>query len=68
MGKSQNKRVMTEELRLQMDELQREVMKGVEQIRNGQSISVESDKLDEFFDKIITEGKAKFEANRKLNS
>jgi antitoxin ParD1/3/4 len=55
---------ITETQRLQMDELQREVMKGVEQIRNGEGIVVELDKLDEFFDGIIKRGTKRWEESR----
>jgi antitoxin ParD1/3/4 len=55
---------ITETQRLQMDELQREVMKGYYQIRNGQSITVESDKLDEFFDEIMQNATKKIQESR----
>jgi antitoxin ParD1/3/4 len=56
---------ITEIQRLQMDELQREVMKGVEQIRNGEGTVVEPEKLDEFFDDIINRGTKRFEESRR---
>jgi antitoxin ParD1/3/4 len=56
---------ITETQRLQMDELQREVMKGVEQIRNGEGTVVEPEKLDEFFDDIINRGTKRFEESRR---
>lgn len=63
-----NKRVITEEQRQQMDNLRQEVLKGYEQIRNGQSIRVESDKLNEFFEDIIKTGTQRLEEKRgKLN-
>ncbi len=63
-----NKRVITEEQRQQMETLRQEVLKGYEQIRNGQSIKVESDKLDDFFEDIIKTGTQRLEEKRgKLN-
>jgi antitoxin ParD1/3/4 len=56
---------ITETQRLQPNELQREVMKGVEQIRNGEGTVVEPEKLDEFFDDIINRGKKRFEESRR---
>jgi antitoxin ParD1/3/4 len=54
---------ITEIQRLQMDELQREVMKGVEQMRNGQSRRYNS--IDEMFAEITAEAKTEFEARNK---
>jgi antitoxin ParD1/3/4 len=54
---------ITETQRLQPDELQREVMKGVEQMRNGQSRRYNS--IDEMFDEITAEAKTEFEARNK---
>jgi antitoxin ParD1/3/4 len=54
---------ITETQRLQMDELQREVMKGVEQIRNGQSRRYNS--IDEMFHEITAEAETEFEARNK---
>jgi antitoxin ParD1/3/4 len=54
---------ITENRRLQPDELQREVMKGVEQMRNGQSRRYNS--IDEMFDEITAEAKTEFEARNK---
>lgn len=51
-----NKRVVTEEQRQQMENLRQEVMKGVEQIRNGEGIVVNVDDLDSFMDDIIKRG------------
>ncbi len=54
---------ITETQRLQMEELQSEVMKGVEQMRNGQSRQYNS--VDEMFDEITAEAKKEFEARNK---
>jgi antitoxin ParD1/3/4 len=54
---------ITETQRLQMDELQREVMKGVEQMRNGQSRRFSS--INEMFDEITSQAQAEFEAENK---
>ena len=55
---------ITEIQRQQMDDLRREVMKGYEQIRNGQSITVESDKLDEFFAEIMQNATKRIQESR----
>jgi antitoxin ParD1/3/4 len=47
---------ITETQRLQMDELQREVMIGYYQIRNGESVVVDVNDLDKFADDIISNG------------
>jgi antitoxin ParD1/3/4 len=57
-----SKRVITEEQRQQMDNLRQEVLKGYEQIRNGQSRTYTS--VDEMFDEITTEARNEFEARK----
>lgn len=39
-----------------LEDLRREVMKGVEQIRNGEGITIEVDDLDDFAEEIIQRG------------
>ena len=55
-------RQITETQRQQMDDLQREVMNGVEQIRNGQSRRYNS--VDEMFDEISAEANTEFEIRK----
>ncbi len=45
--------------RIRTDELRREIMLGVEQIRNGQSVNVPIDELPAFFDDIKKRGREK---------
>ena len=59
-----NKRVITNEQRQQMENLREEVMKGVEQIRRGESIVVDVADLDKFADEIIKSGMKKRKALR----
>lgn len=54
-----NKRVITDEQRQQMENLRQEVMKGYEQIRNGESIVVDVNDLDKFAEDIIKRGMEK---------
>lgn len=42
--------------RIRRDELRREIMLGVEQIRNGEGITVKLSELDAFAEEIISEG------------
>lgn len=43
--------------RIRLDELRREIMLGVEQIRNGEGITVKASELDEFAEKLIREAR-----------
>jgi antitoxin ParD1/3/4 len=43
--------------RIRTDELRREIMLGVEQIRNGEGITVKSSELDDFAEKLIREAR-----------
>ncbi len=45
---------------IQRNELRREIMLGVEQIRNGQFVEVKASELDAFADKLIREAKDEF--------
>jgi len=49
--------------RIRRDELRREVMRGVEQIRRGESVTYES--MTELVEDVITRGRAKLEKNKK---
>ena len=49
-------RVITEEQRQQMEDLRQEVLKGVEQIRNGEGTVYRLDELDDFAEEIIKRG------------
>lgn len=42
--------------RIRLDELRREIMVGVDQIRNGQYVEVKASELDEFAESIIERG------------
>ncbi len=46
--------------RIRRDELRREIMLGVEQIRNGQGIKVKASELEEFAEKLIREAKDEY--------
>ncbi|MDQ3132320.1 MAG: type II toxin-antitoxin system ParD family antitoxin [Acidobacteriota bacterium] len=49
---------------IRRDELRREIMLGVEQIRNGEFVEVKASELDEFAEKLIREAK---DESRKRN-
>ncbi len=51
--------------RIRRDELRREIMLGVEQIRNGKGITIPASELEEFAEKLIRE--AKDEYGKRLN-
>jgi len=53
--------------RIRRDELRREIMLGVEQIRNGQSIKVDVDDLPAFFEGIVKQGKARLKNSKVHN-
>jgi antitoxin ParD1/3/4 len=63
-----NVRVITEEQRQKMEELRQEVLKGVEQIRNGEFVSVPVEKLDAFADEIIQRGVEKREKLKEMTN
>lgn len=57
MFKEENSQpAITDEQRQQMNDLREEVLKGVKQIRNGEGIRYDVDKLDDFADEIIKRG------------
>ncbi len=51
--------------RIRRDELRREIMLGVEQIRNGQSVSVPLSELGGFFEDIKKRGRERLKKNDK---
>ena len=53
--------------RIRRDELRREIMLGVEQTRNGQSIKVDVDDLPAFFDDIVKQGKERLKNSKVHN-
>jgi antitoxin ParD1/3/4 len=57
-----NKRVITEEQRRQMENLRQEVLKGVEQIRNGEGIVYNSP--EELIEDVIKRGTKRLEEKR----
>lgn len=50
--------------RIRRDELRREIMLGVEQIRNGEGVSVGVDEIPEFFDDVIKRGKERLQKGK----
>lgn len=46
--------------RIRTDELRREIMLGVEQIRNGEGIVVKASELDDFAEKLIREARNEY--------
>jgi len=51
---------------MRMDEMRREVMKGVEQLKNGEYLQLDSEEeLKAFFEDIKRRGRKRLEANRK---
>jgi hypothetical protein len=62
MGKSQSKKVINQEQHWHPENLRQEVMKGYEQIKNGQSRRYNS--IEQMFDEVTTEAKAEFEARK----
>lgn len=46
--------------RIRTDELRREIMLGVEQIRNGEGIVVKASELDDFTEKLIEEARNEY--------
>ncbi len=46
--------------RIRRDELRREIMLGVDQIRNGEGITVKASELDEFAEKLIEEARSEY--------
>ena len=46
--------------RIRRDELRREIMLGVEQIRNGEGITVKASELDAFAEKLIEEARNEY--------
>lgn len=57
MFKEENSQpTITDEQRQQMNNLREEVLKGVEQIRNGEGKRYDVDKLDDFAEEIIKHG------------
>ena len=59
MEEQANKRVITTEQLEKMEDLRREVMKGVEQIRNGEGKTYEVSELDKLAEDIISRGMEK---------
>ncbi len=51
-----NRRFLSEERQRKIENLRQEIMKGVEQIRNGEGIVIDVDDLDSFADEIISRG------------
>ena len=47
--------------KIRRDELRREIMLGVEQIRNGEYVEVKASELDAFAEKLIREAKDEFD-------
>jgi antitoxin ParD1/3/4 len=50
--------------RIRRDELRREIMIGVDQIRNGQFVEVKASELGEFADKLIAEARNEFRSKK----
>jgi antitoxin ParD1/3/4 len=50
--------------RFRRDELRREIMLGVEAIRNGNYIEVKSSEMDAFAEKLIAEARSEFGKNK----
>lgn len=50
--------------RIRLDDLRREIMLGVDQIRNGEGISVPVSELDDFFADIIKRGEERTDARK----